>query len=91
MNFELSDEQTLLAETFKRFVATHYNFDARAKIIASPAGHSEDVWAALAEDRFLILPHPEVAGYYAMRAGDTDKWLRGMNRLQQRIETGGTQ
>ena len=44
MNFELSEEQTLLAETIKRFVATHYNFDARAKIIASPAGHSEDVW-----------------------------------------------
>jgi hypothetical protein len=21
-----------------------------------------------------------------MRAGDTDKWLRGMNRMQQRIE-----
>ena len=35
MNFELSEEQTLLAETIKRFVATHYNFDARAKIIAS--------------------------------------------------------
>jgi len=33
-----------------------------------------------------VLPHPEVAGYYAARASDTDKWLRGMNRLQQRIE-----
>jgi NAD(P)-dependent dehydrogenase (short-subunit alcohol dehydrogenase family) len=56
-----------------------------------PEEVAEAVWAALAEDRFLILPHPEVAGYYALRAGDTDKWLRGMNRLQQRIETGGTQ
>src|SRR5713101_6406854 len=62
MNFELSDEQTLLAETIKRFVATHYNFDARAKIIASPAGHSEDVWAALAEMGVLGLPFAETHG-----------------------------
>jgi len=62
MNFELSEEQTLLAETIKRFVATHYNFDARAKIIASPAGHSEDVWAALAEMGVLGLPFDEAHG-----------------------------
>ena len=62
MNFELSDEQTLLAETIKRFVATHYNFDARAKIIASPAGHSEDVWAAIAEMGLLGLPFAEAHG-----------------------------
>ena len=47
----------------------------------------------MADGSFLILPHPEVRGYYQMRAGDTDKWLRGMNRMQQRIEeaerTGG--
>jgi pimeloyl-CoA dehydrogenase small subunit len=62
MNFELSDEQTLLAETMKRFVATHYNFDARAKIMASPAGHSEDVWAAIAEMGLLGLPFAEAHG-----------------------------
>jgi hypothetical protein len=27
-----------------------------------------------------------VRSYYELRASDTDKWLRGMNRLQQRIE-----
>jgi alkylation response protein AidB-like acyl-CoA dehydrogenase len=62
MNFELSDEQQLLSETIKRFVATHYSFDARAKIIASPAGHSEDVWAALAEMGVLGLPFAEAHG-----------------------------
>jgi pimeloyl-CoA dehydrogenase small subunit len=62
MNFELSEEQTLLAETIKRFVATHYSFDARAKIIASPAGHSEDVWAAIAEMGLLGLPFAEAHG-----------------------------
>src|SRR5262245_32376291 len=62
MNFELSDEQTLLAETIKRFVATHYNFDARAKIMAQPSGWSTDVWAAIAEMGLLGLPFAEAHG-----------------------------
>ena len=56
MNFDLNEEQQLLADTIKRFVATHYNFDARAKIIGSHAGYSEDVWAAVAEMGLLGLP-----------------------------------
>lgn len=39
---------------------------------------------SLAEDRFLVLPHPQVADYYAARATDTDRWLAGMRRLQAR-------
>jgi NAD(P)-dependent dehydrogenase (short-subunit alcohol dehydrogenase family) len=53
-----------------------------------PEQVGEALWQGLADGRFLILPHPEVRGYYELRAGDTDKWLRGMNRLQQRIEEG---
>ena len=41
--------------------------------------------AGLADERFLILPHPEVAEYYQRRATDTDRWLAGMARLQARI------
>jgi len=41
---------------------------------------------AMAEGRFLVLPHPEVRDYYVNRASDTDRWLRGMSRLQQRID-----
>jgi NAD(P)-dependent dehydrogenase (short-subunit alcohol dehydrogenase family) len=40
----------------------------------------------MADGRFLILPHPEVHDYYVARASDTDKWLRGMNRLERKIE-----
>ncbi|WP_127479740.1 SDR family oxidoreductase [Nocardioides pantholopis] len=43
---------------------------------------------SLADDRFLVLPHPEVAGYYAARATDTDRWLAGMRRLQAKIDAG---
>jgi NAD(P)-dependent dehydrogenase (short-subunit alcohol dehydrogenase family) len=61
-------------------------------VLRDTAIEPEDVAGALlqgmADGRFLILPHPEVAGYYALRATDTDKWLRGMRGLQQRIEHG---
>ena len=42
--------------------------------------------AALDDDRFLILPHPEVADYARRRAEDPERWLAGMNRLQQSLE-----
>ena len=37
----------------------------------------------LREDRFLILPHPEVAVYEQRRAGDRQRWLAGMRRMQR--------
>jgi NAD(P)-dependent dehydrogenase (short-subunit alcohol dehydrogenase family) len=55
----------------------------------TPEEVAEEVWAAAADDRFLILPHPQVAGYYAARAQDTDRWLGGMNRLQRTLEEQG--
>lgn len=36
----------------------------------------------IAEERFLILPHPEVARFFQQKASDYDRWLRGMRRLQ---------
>lgn len=42
---------------------------------------------SLTDDRFLVLPHPEVADYYRARAGDTDRWLHGMRRIQCRLDT----
>jgi NAD(P)-dependent dehydrogenase (short-subunit alcohol dehydrogenase family) len=40
-------------------------------------------------ERFLILPHPEVATYERRRAQDRERWLRGMRRLQARLSSGG--
>ena len=39
----------------------------------------------LRDDRFLILPHPEVATYEQRRAGDRQRWLRGMRRMQRSL------
>ncbi|MFP6580458.1 MAG: short-chain dehydrogenase, partial [Myxococcota bacterium] len=41
--------------------------------------------AGLRDESFLILPHPEVLQYMQRKVGDYDRWIRGMNGLQQRI------
>ncbi|MCX4749939.1 SDR family oxidoreductase [Kitasatospora sp. NBC_01287] len=53
-----------------------------------PAAVAEEVLRAIEAERFLILPHPEVAGYYAARATDPDGWLDAMNRLQAKVVEG---
>ncbi|MFJ8822175.1 SDR family oxidoreductase [Streptomyces sp. NPDC102467] len=52
-----------------------------------PEDVAEALFAGMAEDRFLILPHPEVAEYYAARATVPDRWLTNMNHIQQKWET----
>ena len=58
MNFELNQEQQLLADSLKRFVTNDYTFDARTKIVDSPKGWSEKVWGGLAEMGLMGLPFP---------------------------------
>jgi NAD(P)-dependent dehydrogenase (short-subunit alcohol dehydrogenase family) len=53
-----------------------------------PEEVADVVWEALRGDRFLVLPHPEVAGYYRARAADPDGWLAGMGRLQAKLDAG---
>jgi hypothetical protein len=36
-------------------------------------------------EKFLILPHPEVAEYFNRKAQDYDRWLRGMRRLRANL------
>ncbi len=50
-----------------------------------PEQVAQCVIAGLAEERFLILPHPEVAEYFQRKAADYDRWLGGMRRLQKTI------
>ena len=46
-----------------------------------PEQVAEDVVKGLEAERFLILPHGEVADYVRRKANDHDRWLRGMRRL----------
>ncbi|HEX4150428.1 MAG TPA: SDR family oxidoreductase [Pirellulales bacterium] len=43
----------------------------------------------IAEERFLILPHPEVGEYFLHRAQDHERWLRGMRRWQDKLDAAG--
>jgi NAD(P)-dependent dehydrogenase (short-subunit alcohol dehydrogenase family) len=50
----------------------------------TPDAVAEVVIAGLADERFLILPHPEVADYFRNKANDYERWLGGMRRLQEK-------
>lgn len=53
--------------------------------VLEPAQVADIVHDAIVEERFLILPHPEVQRYMQNKAGDTDRWIRGMRRLQRDV------
>ncbi|MBV1877883.1 MAG: SDR family oxidoreductase [Pseudomonadales bacterium] len=40
---------------------------------------------AMANNRFLVLPHPEVATYFQRKAMDYDRWLDGMRRFRNKL------
>ncbi|WAX80839.1 SDR family oxidoreductase [Streptomyces sp. KMM 9044] len=52
-----------------------------------PDDVADALFHGIDEDRFLILPHPEVAEYYRARAADPERWLGGMNRIQRHWES----
>lgn len=47
-----------------------------------PEQVADAVAQGLAEEKFLILPHPEVAKYFQNKANDYERWLRGLRKLQ---------
>ena len=51
----------------------------------TPEQVADSVVEGLTDERFLILPHPEVADFFQMKADDHDRWLRGMQRLNQKL------
>jgi NAD(P)-dependent dehydrogenase (short-subunit alcohol dehydrogenase family) len=49
---------------------------------------ADTVIEGLADERFLILPHPIVLTYMQRKAGDYDRWLAGMRKLLSRFAGG---
>ncbi len=56
-----------------------------AGVVLEPSDVAEVVYQAIVDERFLILPHPEVALYEQRKAADRDRWLAGMRKLQARV------
>jgi NAD(P)-dependent dehydrogenase (short-subunit alcohol dehydrogenase family) len=59
---------------------------AAAGDMLEPDEVADAVVEGLRAERFLILPHPEVLTFFRRKAGDYDRWLAGMRRLQSRVE-----
>jgi NAD(P)-dependent dehydrogenase (short-subunit alcohol dehydrogenase family) len=47
---------------------------------------ADTVIETLAEERFLVLPHPEVLTYMRRKTDDYDRWLGGMRRLHSQFD-----
>ena len=53
--------------------------------IIEPEQVADDVVDAMKEERFLILPHPEVAQVHGQPRRTHDRWLAGMRKLQAQL------
>ncbi|MEM7099064.1 MAG: SDR family oxidoreductase [Pseudomonadota bacterium] len=42
---------------------------------------------AIHDEKFLVLPHPEVETYFQRKASDYDRWLSGMRRFKERLRS----
>jgi len=56
-----------------------------AQTAVTPEDVADAAVKGIAEERFLILPHPEVATYFRHKAADYDRWLRSMQSLRATI------
>ncbi len=71
MNFDLSEEQSLLRESLAGYLARHYTFDAR-RAAASGAGWRPEIWRGFAEELGLFgAALPESAGGFGGGAVET--------------------
>jgi NAD(P)-dependent dehydrogenase (short-subunit alcohol dehydrogenase family) len=56
-----------------------------------PEQVAEDVVQAIRAERFLILPHPQVAQYMQRKTADYERWIGGMRKFRRRFEGPATQ
>ena len=62
---------------------------AAAGTVLEPEDVADVVVEALREERFLVLPHPEVLEFLRRKTSDTDRWIKGMQRLQTTVAGAG--
>ena len=62
MDFDLSEEQTMLKDGLDRMLANEYAFEDRNRHMAEPEGYSQAMWARYAEMGLMMLPFAEADG-----------------------------
>ena len=62
MNFEFTEEQTMIKDSVSRFVRDEYDFDTRREIVDSNEGMSREFWSMFAELGWLSVPFAEEYG-----------------------------
>ncbi len=70
-----------------RTAMTAGNPDGVASIdgMMEPEAVAEICLQAIAEERFLVLPHPEVLDYMRRKTDDYERWIGGMRKLNRRF------
>jgi short-subunit dehydrogenase len=58
---------------------------ARNDGVISADDLADVVIQGMAEEKFLILPHPQVLDYFQRKAQDYDRWLGGMRRFAAKV------
>jgi NAD(P)-dependent dehydrogenase (short-subunit alcohol dehydrogenase family) len=53
--------------------------------ILSPDQVADEVVAGIRDERFLVLPHPQVRTYFQRKAADHDRWIAGMQRFRRKL------
>ena len=62
MDFSLTEEQTMLADSLSRFIANDYDFERRMKIAESDDNFSAEIWQTFAELGWTAVPFCEEDG-----------------------------
>ncbi|MDX1517574.1 MAG: SDR family oxidoreductase [Woeseiaceae bacterium] len=56
--------------------------------ILKPEEVADCIVDAINEQRFLVLPHPQVSTYFQRKAADHDRWIGGMQRFRKKLQAG---
>ena len=71
MNFNLSEEQTMIQDSIARFVQDNYSFEQRNATAAQPHGFNVEHWQQFAELGWLSIPFAEEFGGFGGGPVDT--------------------
>jgi alkylation response protein AidB-like acyl-CoA dehydrogenase len=83
MDFNTTDEQTMLRDSVGRYLADRYDFDSRQKVVKAGTGWNPEVWKAFAEE-LGILGAPFAEAHGGLGGGAVENMIV-MEELGKRI------